>query len=519
MSGTVCIGAVGVFGTIGLTGSVALASGTITTIEMGMVDGLAIDQPRVAVSFLGPVTGNRYPEDVGSGFTMLLDTGASGYLLAKGAHFDLFGSIFGGGDGELVYPIAGQYDEQGVGGFERMNVSTPINATVSSFFGISDVLGDLFGTPEGGGSGSAGTGNVPTIEREGIKALLAPTLDIGSYDGIIGMPGMVGHAVVINLAAMTGAQVDMGMFGSLDLFDYIHVGYATEQHVTDRLAAFDPVDVFSFDFSRFTFDHAMGQVGPDGPIPNHEDLPLLSGVGMGSGDAFHQGTYLFDTGAQISMISSDVARALGMNPYDPDHETLVVGGVGGQLEIPIVLVPTFTLDTRPDDHGDITRLAFDNIVVGIIDIPGLPVDGILGFNPFTTGYLAPILAALGGEQSNLLGAKGAFLELVFDFTDDDAWQMHAVRNAAYTGHNPFVIGGLDDLDGLSLLENDEFAAIVGLLALLDPNFDPDNVNLSLGTGLDGLALFAWPAGLVIPEPTTATLLAAGTGLLLWRRRR
>lgn len=455
--------------------------------ELGLIDSLSIDQPRVAASFLDPLTLDRYPTTEGSGFTMLLDTGASGYLLAAGAHQDFLGWLDGSA-GTLAYPIAGQYAEQGVGGFEFMDVTEPIDATISTYLGLSGVLEDL-----GGGGGATPPGDIPTYQRTGVQALAAPNLNIGSFDGIIGMPGMNHTGVVINMSAITGASMDTGTGDPVDMFDYIHVGFTND--MSSQLANHADKPVHTFAFEKFSFDHTSGQVGDDGPIPTHDDLPLLSGVGVGHGEAYTQGTYLFDTGAQLSMISGDVARSLGIDPDDASHETLLVGGVGGQVEIPIVLLDRFTLDTAMGGDGQFDRLAFDDVVVGIIDIPGLPVDGILGFNAFTTGYLNPILAALTGDESyGDADADGAFLEMMLDFTGDD-WMMHLVENEDYVP-TELVVEDLDDMDALSL-----------------PFFGQD---ASLGTGLENMALFGWPA-FTVPEPGTM-LLVAGGALVLLRRR-
>ncbi|MEX2388397.1 MAG: aspartyl protease family protein [Phycisphaeraceae bacterium] len=456
--------------------------------ELGLIDSLSIDQPRVAAGFLDPLTLDRYPTTDGSGFTMLLDTGASGYLLAMGAHQDYLGWLDGSA-GALTYPIAGQYAEQGVGGFELMDITTPMDATISSYLGMSGVLDDL---GLGGGSGTQ-PGNIATFDRPGVQALVAPNLNIGSFDGIIGMPGMNGTGVIINMSSITGASMDTGIGDSVDMFDYIHVGFT--DNMPNRLASHADKPVHSFEFERFSFDHTSGQIGDDGPIPTHDDLPLLSGVGVGHGEAYTQGTYLFDTGAQLSMISGDVARSLGIDPDDASHETLLVGGVGGEVEIPIVLLDRFTLDTAMGGDGQFDRLAFDDVVVGIIDIPGLPVDGILGFNAFTTGYLNPILAALSGDPTyGDADADGAFLEMMLDFTDEQ-WAMHLVENENYTPTS-LVVEDLDDMNALSL-----------------PFFGQD---ASLGTGLDNMALFGWPA-FTVPEPGTMVLVAGGALVLLRRR--
>jgi hypothetical protein len=427
-----------------------------TTHNLGNGDSFAIDQPRVAVQFEYPAVGptQSWPEDPGTGFTMILDTGASGYLLAQGAHQDLFGDLL------PAYPIAGPYAEQGVGGFEEVDVTFAMKGTTSAFLGIDDILGGGGGTPPGG---------VGTVTNNDVRAVAAPGLNIGSFDGIVGMPAMSGNAVVIDLSAMVG-----GSFG----IDYIHVGFTDDvaTHLSGQPAN---TAVHTFNFGKFPIDPATGQID-DGPLPSAEDLPVLGGVGVHAGGNSASGNFLFDTGAQISMISREKAIALGIDPDDPNHEFITVGGVGGEIDVPLVQLDKLTLDTA----GGTDTLEFDNIAVGIIDIPGLPLDGILGFNAFTTGYLPLILEALNGDVPT---EKGAFLEMVLDFSDNDQWQMHLVRNTVY-----------EEIE-------------------LGPGDDPSD--FPGGTGLDNLTLFAWPAfSLVVPEPGSLALIGLGAMTLLRRRR-
>lgn len=437
--------------------------------DLGTGDSFAIDQPRVTVQFGYPSASPTQFFPDGYGFTMILDTGASGYLLAAGAHQDLFGEPL------PPYPIAGNYFEQGVGGFEPVQVTHPMQATISAFLGLEDILGSG-GTPPGG---------VGTVIDPDARAVAAPLLNIGSFDGIIGMPAMANNAVVIDLAAMSS-----GEFG----FDYIHAGFTGN---VDGYLTPPPANaaVHTFNFSKFVVDASLGQDGGDGPLPSTQNLPVLGGVGLTSGGlTSNNGSFLFDTGAQITMISREKALALGIDP-DAAQEFITVGGVGGEIEVPLVKLDTITLNTA----NGIDSLVLHDIAVGIIDIPGLPVDGILGFNAFTTGYLPLVLAGLGVEIGGVTsGAHGAFLEMVLDFIDetddgiDDPWQMRLVRNTDYVP--------------LTLEEED-----------LDPQA---LVVFPGGTGLNGLTLFAWPGVAVneIPEPATGLLLAF-VGVAVMPRRR
>ncbi|MEM6393114.1 MAG: retropepsin-like aspartic protease [Planctomycetota bacterium] len=452
------------------------------TRDLGRADGFAIDQPRVVVRFDtpddAPGSPQNFPDDPTGGFTFIADTGASGVLLAAGAHNDLFSL------GTINYPIAGTYLEQGVAGFEPVDVTEPLDTTVSAFGGLDAILG---------GPGGALPGDVTTFQLPNIAGLDAPNLNLGGFDGIIGMPALADRTTVVDLQTISG-----GSFG----FDLIRVGF------TDDASGLTlPTGTqHEFSFSKFLIQPEAGQVGPDGPIPSSEDLPLLGGIGVGNGDTNNDGLidnldtattptakpFLFDTGAQLTLISSQVAIDLGIDPNDPTLETLEVAGVGGTTEIPVALVDRFSITADSTDGSAGDTLLFRQVPVGIIDIPGLDVDGILGFNFFTTGYLDALLAGLADPDDPDAAVDGAFLQMLLNFENPDNWGMTLIENDAY------VPG--DTIEGL------------GELAL---PFFPG------GTGLSNQALLSWPGVLgasTIPEPATALALLAAAPLLIRRRR-
>ncbi|MEM6690804.1 MAG: hypothetical protein AAF664_15325, partial [Planctomycetota bacterium] len=216
------------------------------TRDLGRADGFAIDQPRVVVRFDRPDNSQAFPSDPSGGFTFIADTGASGVLLAAGAHSDLFGLS------NINYPIAGTYLEQGVAGFEPVDVTEPLDTTVSAFGGLDSILGT-------GGTSSL-PGDVTTFQLPGIAGLDAPALNLGGFDGIIGMPALADRTTVVDLQTISGGSPTPGStsFG----FDLIHVGF-TDNSSGLTLPAGTQHD---FSFSKFLINPEAGQVGPDGPI-------------------------------------------------------------------------------------------------------------------------------------------------------------------------------------------------------------------------------------------------------------
>jgi autotransporter-associated beta strand protein len=95
--------------------------------------------------------------------------------------------------------------------------------------------------------------------------------------------------------------------------------------------------------------------------------------GLGRSDQ----TFLFDTGAQLSIISVDLADALGLDLDNPDTE-VSVQGAGGVVEN----LPGFTIDRLAVPLVGGGTLSFLNAPVYVLDVaPGL-LDGILGMNLF-----------------------------------------------------------------------------------------------------------------------------------------
>jgi hypothetical protein len=83
--------------------------------------------------------------------------------------------------------------------------------------------------------------------------------------------------------------------------------------------------------------------------------------------------FLFDTGAQLSVISTDMALELGLD-LDQPETTIDVQGVAGTMT-----VPGFTLDTLDMQRDDGGWVSYANVPVYVLDVaPG--IDGIFGMN-------------------------------------------------------------------------------------------------------------------------------------------
>jgi hypothetical protein len=105
--------------------------------------------------------------------------------------------------------------------------------------------------------------------------------------------------------------------------------------------------------------------------------PVQNSVSMTEGQATVSGqSMLFDTGAQVTLISTATARALGLDLAHPSFSTSVQG-VGGSIQ-----VPGYTLDELDLPTKDGSLLRFTHPSVYVLNVDGF--DGVLGMNLFNT---------------------------------------------------------------------------------------------------------------------------------------
>ncbi len=96
--------------------------------------------------------------------------------------------------------------------------------------------------------------------------------------------------------------------------------------------------------------------------------------------AIDKDRFMFDTGAQVSVIGSRIGARLGLNPSEPEFEVVIEGASGG-----VSTVDGFYLDSlKIPALGQ--WLEFTNVPVILLDISspeGGTLDGIIGMNLFT----------------------------------------------------------------------------------------------------------------------------------------
>jgi hypothetical protein len=278
-------------------------------------------------------------------------------------------------------PDEAQYEEMGVGGSTLYGVSAPYSLDY------------------------AGTDGVP-LTLDGVRFMCNADAYLG-YDGIIGMPAMVNQVV----------HLDMSVWDS-----------DTAQWLTSMSTLFvaaPPTDTTH----RYTIPLHMthfpqdGQQNPGDPLPTWAPLPFLQAQTF-NGAHTASGTFLLDTGAQLSMINTATAVALGLDTngngvidIDEASGSTQIAGVGGTRDVPIVSIGGLRMATT--EGPDLAWQEFEVIVLDIA--PG--IEGIIGMDLLQTGWTS---RAFGDTSAD----PGAIDHIYFDFRDiaDDTAEMICYLN-------------------------------------------------------------------------------------------
>ncbi|HKD36448.1 MAG TPA: aspartyl protease family protein, partial [Pirellulales bacterium] len=314
-------------------------------LTLGPSDNIAIDQPQVAVALytlpspgqlIGPVDYNSF----------VLDTGATTILAAQEAT----GELQSGG----LQTVATYY-ENGVAGTSATGVSAQYEFNYAGTDGIPQTLSP-------------------------VRILAAPDLDLGGFGGIAGMPLLVGHSTTVDLT--TQAATSQGSI-SVSFSPAPPPATAHRYDVPLKLVNF-PLD---------------GQVNPTDPLPTSAPLSMAP-VQIRNGSHVVESHFVIDTGAQVSIISTAVAKALGIDPATDSVGSLPVGGIGGTVDMPLIDTDSLSVHTLSK-----TDLKWTGLEIGVLDIDP-NVAGVLGMDLLDSGWFS---AAFGG------GGTGYLSQVQFDF--------------------------------------------------------------------------------------------------------
>ncbi|MEX0776371.1 MAG: retropepsin-like aspartic protease [Phycisphaeraceae bacterium] len=400
------------------------------TLNLGFND-LALGQPVVAVEVfngatpLGPVVSQPW----------LLDTGATGVFAAGGTFYN-FGSldlfelldVLDGGDASglltnaateltnsgLTY--AGAVGELGVGGVEVVKVSNPYSVNVSYGGAVQNSL-------------------------SGVKLLVNPDADFGEFAGIVGMPAMVNKVTTLDMSGWSGglsisAPGEINLDNLDDWLDSILGGgpdpgssYADSTSIGVTIgsslpAVGHPSQRLSVPLHYKTYEYDPADIAGTAETFSEPTAAPLSFVDatLENGDSGLVFTdMLIDTGAQISIINSALAIALGLdrngdlvvdeldlNALDPNEQILTVSGVSGSVDAPTMKVDSLRLLT---DQGVTLEWTAYLLVLDIHET----IPAIFGSDLFTSGWSDVLLASLFPELVEGPVDDGNFLAVHFDY--------------------------------------------------------------------------------------------------------
>ncbi len=314
------------------------------------------DQPYVQIEMFRdepPVGMGPYGSAMGMGVYpfnyFLLDTGANSILSAKEPTQDMASE---------GYQTEGTFLELGVSGYSEFDVSAPYRF---DFQGTDAVAHTLPQTAD----------QVRILSSESIE-LLASVAE-GGIAGIVGMPAMTGRVTTLDMSDW--ADVD-------DIFDLTGLGVEFSNDVPADNGHRYSVAVDT----RIQFDPEDGRPpeDPDGPLPVWADIPFLTAKAEYQ-DAVQPGSFLLDTGAQMSMISTSLAASLGLSEADALYY-IEVGGIGGTRSVPVVLIDGIRIPTQEGPELVWTGTDPDELGIEVIIIDIAPgIEGILGVDLLTTG--------------------------------------------------------------------------------------------------------------------------------------
>ena len=356
-------------------------------IVVGDAASLAIDQPRVNIAILdvpegvepdlqehlvGPSTYN----------TALLDTGANGILLGSLAYIGIesnpnYEQAINPTTGEKVY-----YYETGVGEVaEKMDVYKEYTLAYT------------------------GWNDVQTQVIENVNIFGNSKTNLGSFSAIVGMPAMIGRHTKIDVTPLRS--------NGLDEIPYI------ESQIRDTAFGAGPKP---FDIDLRLVEIPYSKKKPNGSfyheddaMPTYAPLPVIDHVVTRKDGEDSSNTLLLDTGAQTNIISNAMAASLDLNldPNDPENdivEWLDVGGIGGQVQMPLCVLDELALPTAGGDE-----IVWTQVMVGVLDIMNAPFDGVFGMNMLASGYTFE-----GILNETNTPATGIFDGFELDFSQDES---------------------------------------------------------------------------------------------------
>lgn len=315
-------------------------------IQIQYVSELAYDQPQVYVYLRD--SHDYLPYDTGGGvFPGILDTGAGGHVLPKYLA-DL-----------LEVPL-----------------DPTAQAEVMTLCGYSeyqDVSGPLYV-----GIGPYGSEDETEYTETGLQRLVVrredpPSIGLDDFPMVVGTPFLKDHAVYVDWQ-----DIGEGLFQ-----------LNSTVRPTGQLAP-GPIDL-----TMHLTLAGETNVDPNAKMPAAWSLPYLDVV-VENNHSRQRRSFLLDTGAQITFISTELAQAIGVDLANPVDSLPVVGAGTCDMTIQGYYIDKMVIPTRQN-----VSLVFLQPLVYVLDVPG--IDGGIGSN--TLFFFEEQLAADIDLGAGSLGIK------------------------------------------------------------------------------------------------------------------
>lgn len=303
----------------------------------------------------------------GAGFG-IFDTGASAITFSADD-----ASIFEFYENPLPIKVPGGAEAEGIGGVITGDVSEPVTIVADGLH-ASELTFDNDGFPEFNFD-FGGAARTP-----GIQAFIGTEFGSPALPTITGTPLLKKSELNPNgLAAkidMLGQVLDFSdiMPGLVLPFPDVHFIDPTNASLDAQDGITEPIVI---DLQPYGPDNSDDPGDEITSAPNVTIANVSASVGAESPVTISNQSFLFDTGAQISVISTAMAEALGLDLSNPET-TITVQGVGGSED-----VAGFTLAKLDMPRRDGGMLEFTEIPVYVLDVAP-DIDGILGMNAFNT---------------------------------------------------------------------------------------------------------------------------------------
>ncbi len=320
--------------------------------------------------------------------TFLLDTGANSVLAMASAVGDME-------QPPVAYQTQGTFREVGVAGYHDMDISVDYRF---DFAGTSGIRHTLFDTR--------------------IQSDANNDFSIFGPWGLAGMPAMAGRVTTLDMTGWSGGEVALeDIYMKTDFSEDmaeadLNFGGSNEHRyalAVDNRLAFDPMD------------YMVDPVNDEPPV--WADIPFLTAIPTQNGVG-REGNFLLDTGAQISVISEQLALQLGLDSngnglLDEGDDNYVttesVGGVGGTVPAPVFTIDEVHVPVKKvlpnGELGEEVELVWTNLQWLVLDIEtdeATTLDGVFGSDLLTSGWFYSFFYGL---------EDGYFDRVHFDFQD------------------------------------------------------------------------------------------------------